>query len=113
MFTWFFRASFDKVLNICSRLVNNRYRLFLLWLRTISIITLVLQIQTLISIGTYALALHQRRKVLADELHTVGILFVSTVRRCQNQPKILFSQERRFDKTIKRRLNNQQRSRTI
>jgi len=118
MFVWFFRNNIKKFLEIFSQLFNNRYRLFLIWIRLISIITLISQIQTLISISTYAISLRKRRKLLIDELHTIGILFVSTIQRYENRPKSLFTSGKRIQKTLKRlkklnAVNPQQRTRTI
>jgi hypothetical protein len=107
MFVWFFRSRIEKFLEIFSPLFNNPSRLFLIRIRSISIITFILQVQTLITISNYAIKLHQRRKLLLDELHTLGILFVSTI-RCENRPKSLLTPEKKFQKTFKR-----QRTRTI
>jgi hypothetical protein len=96
MFVWFFRNNIEKFLEIFSQLFNNRYRLFLIWIRLISIITLISQFQTLVSISTYAISLRKQRKLLVDELHTIGILFVSTIRRYENRPKSLFTSEKKF-----------------
>jgi hypothetical protein len=114
----FFHNNIEKFLEIFSRLFNNRYQLFLFWIRSISIITLILQIQTLMSISIYAISLHTRRKLLLNELHTIGILFVSTIRRFENRPKSLFTSEKKFQKNFKRLKkmydgNPQQRNRTI
>jgi hypothetical protein len=62
-------------------------RLFLIWIRSISILTLIVQIQTLISISNYARKLHKRRKLLINQLHTIGHLFVTTIQRQENRPK--------------------------
>jgi hypothetical protein len=102
MFVWLFRNNIERVLKIFSHLFNNRYQLFLIWIRSISLITLIFQIQTLISISSYAIKLHKRRKFLLNELHTIGTLFTSTIRRNENRPKSLFTSEKKFQKTLKR-----------
>jgi len=110
MFVWSFRSRIENFLEIFSQLFNNRY---LIWIRSISIITLILQVQTLITISNYAVKLHQRRKLLLDELHTLGILFASTIRCYENRPKSLLTPEKKFQKTFKRLMKVQQRTRTI
>jgi hypothetical protein len=102
MFVWFIRNNIGKFLEIFSQLFNNRSRLFLIWIRSISIITLILQIQTIISISNYAIALHKRRNFLSNELHTIGMLFASTIRRAENRPKSLITSEKKCQKTLKR-----------
>lgn len=113
MFVWFFRTHIENFLEIFSQLFNDRYRLFRIWIRSLSIITLILQVQTLISISTYAITLHQRRKLLSNELHTLGILFVSAIRRGENHSRSLLTSEKKFQKTLKRLMKVQQRTRTI
>jgi hypothetical protein len=93
---------FEKFFEIFSQLFNNRYRLFLIWIRSISIVTLILQIQTLISISSYAIELNKRRKFLSHQLHTIGTLFVSTVQRSENRRKSLFTPDKKTQKTLKR-----------
>ncbi len=108
MFVWFFRSRIENFLELFSQLFNSRSRLFLIWIRSISILTLILQVQTLITISNYAIKLHHRRKLLLDELHTLGILFVSTIRSYENRPRSSLTPEKKFQKTFKR-----QRTRTI
>ena len=74
-------------------------RIFLLWIRSISIVTLFFQVQTLISISRYAIELHQQRKILIEQLQTLGCLFHSTIRQCENQAK---STEKNRQKTLKK-----------
>ncbi|CAF0944891.1 unnamed protein product [Adineta steineri] len=96
----FFRKNFFEIF---SQLFNDRFRFFFSWIRLISFILLILQIQTLKSISTYALALHKHRKLLQDELHTIRILFLTTMKRQENPRKILFTQKRKIQKKFRQR----------
>ena len=116
MFVWLFCSG--KIFEIISQLFNNRYRLFFIWIRSISLITLILQIQTLIEISSYAIRLHQRRNLLINELHNIGILFVSIIRRSENRRKSLLTSEKKTQKNVKRLkkmsfVKSDQRTRTI
>ncbi len=91
----FFRYKIENFPQIFSRL-------FLIWIRSISIVTLIIQIQTLISISNYARKLHKRRKLLINELHTIGHLFVSIIQRHENRRKSLLTSEKKCQKTLKR-----------
>lgn len=112
MFIGCFRHTIGKVFELFFRLLHNPQRLFLIWIRSISIVTLVLQLQTLSSISTYAFTLHQRRQLLFKQLHINGILFVSTIRRDENQPKSFFHRERKTLKRLRQMCDVNVRSRT-
>lgn len=93
----------ERIIGIfAASLLNNRYRLFLIWIRSISIITLILQVQTFISISAYALKLHKRRKLLLNEIHITSNSFLSTIKRCKNRQKSFLTSEKRIKHGFKK-----------
>lgn len=94
-----FRLRIENFLRIFSSFIPQHSRIVLLWIRSISIVTLILQIHTLISISQYAIGLHRRREILIEELQTIGYLFQSSIRRRENQLKSI---EKNRQKTTKR-----------
>lgn len=90
MFIWLFRNKIEKFFQLFS----NPHRVFFIWIRLISILTFIFQIQTLISISNYALILYKQRKILINQLHDSRVLFISTIRRYENRSK--------YQKTLKR-----------
>lgn len=95
----FFRIRIENILRVISSFIPHQSRLVLFWIRSITILTLFLQIQTVISISQYAIELHRRRRILIEQLHIIGNLFQSTIHRRENQLK---SHEKLRRKTLKR-----------
>ena len=89
-------------LNRFFQLFSNHSRLFFVWIRSISLLILIFQIQTLVSLSNYAIDLHRIRHDLLNEYHSAHSLFLSTIRRCQNRSKALLTSENKCRQTLKR-----------
>ena len=102
MLVFAFRQTIRYFSGLASELLDDRYRLLLLWVRSLSIITIILQCQTLLSLTSYARTLNHRRQLLRQELNTISILFLSTVQRDENRQRSSLTEEKRIQKTLKR-----------
>lgn len=102
MLVFAFRQTIRYFSGLASELFDDRYRLLLLWVRSLSIITIILQCQTLLSLTSYARTLTHRRHLLRQELNTISILFLSTAQRNENRQRSGLTEEKRMQKTLKR-----------
>ena len=102
MLVFAFRQTIRYFSGLASELFDDRYRVLLLWVRSLSIITIILQCQTLLSLTSYARTLNHRRHLLRQELNTISILFLSTVQRDENRQRSSLTEEKRIQKTLKR-----------